>query len=224
MARSSSPRWLTAVVILMMVGLAAFLIWGLIQIWLLFWNYVSHSDPTVGAAIIALSGTILVSVLSAVLARFFEKRKELAIKHQEIEHEIREKHIPTYQELVQFLFKLFLSSKTGTPLSEEEMNNFFTDFTQKVLVWGSDRFIRDFSNFRETIVLYAKKQHSKQAVDADLTKTMLALEILLYSIRADCGHGNKGLGKGDLLTFFIKDVRNYIPKESVGVNNSAGSR
>jgi hypothetical protein len=53
-------------------------------------------------------------VLSVVLTRFLEKNKELAIKRQEIEHEIREKHIPTYQELVQFLFKIFQSTKTGS--------------------------------------------------------------------------------------------------------------
>lgn len=41
---------------------------------------------------------------------------------------------------------------------------------------------------------------------------MLSLETLLYTIRADSGHANKDLGKGDLLTFFINDVRDYIPK------------
>lgn len=220
MARSTPPRWQTAIGIIVVLGLAGFLIWGLVKVWLLFLEYISHAKPTVGAAIIAAAGTVMVSVLSAVFARLFEKNKELTIKHQEIEHEIREKHIPTYQELVQFLFKIFQSSKTGTKLSEEEITAFFTDFTQKILVWGSDRFTRDFSAFREAIVLYTQQQQSGKATNADLAKAMLALEVLLYSIRADCGHANKGLGKGDLLTFFINDIRDYIPKELVGVGNN----
>jgi hypothetical protein len=223
-AKNTPSRWQTGTAVVVIVGLAGFLIWCVVKIGQLFWDYISHSQPTVGAAIIAATGTVLVSVLSAVLARFFEKSKELAIKRQEIEHEIREKHIPTYQELVQFLFKIFQSSKTGTKLPEEEISTFFNDFTQKILVWGSDRFTRDFSAFREALILYTQQQQSGKATNDDLAKAMLALEVLLYSIRADCGHANKGLGKGDLLTFFINDIRDYIPKEQVAINNSANSQ
>lgn len=224
MARNTPPRWQTGVAVIILLGLAGLLIWGMVKVWMLFWDYLSHAQPTVGAAIIATSGTVLVSVLSIVLTRFFEKNKELAIKRQEIEHEIREKHIPTYQELVIFLFKLFQSSKTGATLSEKEVNDFFTDFTQKILVWGSDRFTKDFSAFRESIILYTHQQQSGIATNEDLTKAMLALEVLLYSIRADCGHMNKGLGRGDLLAFFINDIRDYVPKEQIAVNSGVSSQ
>ncbi len=220
MARNTSSRWQTTITIIVIMGLVGFLIWGIYKIWVLFWDYISHSQPTIGAAIIATSGTVLVSVFSIVIARFFEKKKELSIKCHEIEQEIREKHMPTYQELVQFLFKIFQSSKTGVNLSEKEINDFFMEFTQKILVWGSDKFIRDFSAFRDAISLYAQQQKDGQATNNDLMKTMLALEALLYSIRSDCGHSNKGIGKGDLLTLFINDVRDYIPKEQVLVNNT----
>lgn len=224
MARNTPPRWQTAAAIIIFLGLAGFLIWTLIKAWVLFWDFISHAQPTIGAAIIATSGTVLVSVLSVVLARYFEKNKELAIKRQEIEHEIREQHIPTYQELVQFLFKIFQSSKTGVTLPEQEVNDFFTDFTQKILVWGSDRFTKDFSTFRESIVLYTQQQQSGKATTEDSIKTMLTLEKLLYSIRADCGHVNKGLGRGDLLAFFINDIRDYVPKEQNTVTSGANNQ
>src|SRR6266516_2151328 len=107
MVKNTSPLWLTITVGIVLLAVAGFIIWGLINVWILFWDYISHAEPTIGAAIIATSGTVLVSVLTIVFTRFFEKNKELAIKHQEIEREIREQHIPTYQELVQFLFKVF---------------------------------------------------------------------------------------------------------------------
>jgi len=220
MVRRTSTQWQTAIAVIVILGLAGLLIWGLVKIWLLFWGYISHADPTLGAAIIATSGTLLVSVLSVVLTRFFEKNKELAIKHQAIKQEIREKHMATYQDLVQFLFKIFQSSKTGVKLSEEEVNDFFTDFTQKILVWGSDRFTRDFSAFRESLLIYTQQQQSGKATNDDPIQTMLTLETLLYSIRADCGHANKGLGQGDLLTFFINDIRDYVPKAPVTIYSS----
>ena len=92
-------------------------------------------------------------------------------------------------------------------MSADEMSQFFSGFTQKTLVWGSDRFLKDFSIFRDNAVAQAKKG---SATPADTTKTAIALENLLYSIRSDCGHENKGLGQGDLLTLFINDIRAYI--------------
>lgn len=67
------------------------------------------------------------------------------------------------------------------------------EFTQKILVWGSDKFIRDFSAFRDTISLYTQQQKDGPATNNDLMKTMLALEALLYSIRSDCGYSNTRL-------------------------------
>ena len=104
-------------------------------------------------------------------------------------------------------------------MSPEELNQFFVSFTQKTLVWGSDKFIKDFSEFRESSVDYAERAKSGNVTNDDLIDTMVKLERLLYSIRADCGHDNKGLGKGDLLTLFINDIRNYIPKQLVGLHN-----
>lgn len=212
MKKNTSPLWLTITVGMVSLVVVGSIVWGLFKVWILFWDYISHAEPTIGAAIIATSGTVLVSVLTIVYTRLFEKNKELAIKHQEIEREIREQHIPTYQELVQFLFKVFQSSKTNASLTEKEINDFFTSFTQKMLVWGSDRFTRDFSAFREALILYTQQVQGGQAPKDALARMMLSLETLLYTIRADCGHANKDLGKGDLLTFFINDVRDYIPK------------
>jgi hypothetical protein len=192
--------------------LLAFWCGGIVRLWLLFWDYISHAQPTIGAAIIAGSFTFIISVLSVVLARAFERNKELAQRRWEQEQELRKQYIPIYQELVEFLFQLFQLSKTGKQMSQEETNEFFVSFTKKTLVWGSDRFLKDFSTFKDSSAIYAKQAQSGKTTPADLIVTMTTLENLLYSIRADCGHDNKGLGKGDLLTLFINDLRDYIPK------------
>ncbi len=111
--------------------------WLIRAIGLLFLDYISRSKPEIGAAIIAASGTVLVSVLSVLLARWAERCKELAQRRRELEQEIRQQYLPVYQELVEFLFKLLQSSRSGTPVSEDEMNQFFIQFTQKILILGN---------------------------------------------------------------------------------------
>lgn len=194
--------WQTIFGSIVLAGGAILMVWGLVSIWRLFWDYISHSKPEIGAAIIAASGTIIVSVLSFVVGRFLERNKEIEQRKREIEQEIRKAYLPIYQELIDFLFKVIQAQKTSMPITLDEMNTFFTDFTPKILVWGSDRFIRDFSAFRESGIISV----------SDPTKFMLILEKLLYSIRYDCGHENKGLEGGDLLALFITDVRQYINK------------
>ncbi len=72
--------------------------WLIRAIGLLFLDYISRSKPEIGAAIIAASGTVLVSVLSVLLARWAEKsygfldlglpEKTLAMR-EEIEDQIK---------------------------------------------------------------------------------------------------------------------------------------
>jgi hypothetical protein len=50
-------------------------------------------------------------------------------------------------------------------------------------------------------------------------EVMLAFERLLYSIRRDLGHANKGLGRGDLLRTFINDVDEFLV-EPVGTGEA----
>lgn len=195
------------IVVIGLVGLAALII---VKTWLLFWDFISRANPTVGAAIIAASGTILISVFTLVWNRRSERQKEIEERRHEIELEIREKKLPIYGELVAFFFKVFNASKTGTQITEAEMNDFFVKFTEKTVIWGSDRFIQAFSNFRDGAITQAQSGNNQQP---DPTAMMVNFENLLYAIRADYGHENTGLGSGDLLALFINDIRDYIKKQ-----------
>ncbi len=46
-------HWYTFISIFLLLALTGFLAWGVVKIWLLFWDYISHSKPEIGAAIIA---------------------------------------------------------------------------------------------------------------------------------------------------------------------------
>lgn len=41
-------------------------------------------------------------------------------------------------------------------------------------------------------------------------KAMFYFEDLMLEIRKDLGHKNKGFEKGDVLSLFINDIKNYV--------------
>jgi hypothetical protein len=67
-------------------------------------------------------------------------------------------------------------------------------------VWGADSVIKEWSAF--------KSLH--EGTNSPPALTLIAIERILYAIRDDMGHKNKGLGQGDLLAIFINDVHLYL--------------
>ncbi len=160
------------------------------------WHLFNSLQKEVAAAIVAGATTIIVSVLSINFARFYERKRI-------IEQELREKKIPMYNEFVEFWFKILMSDKIkDKKLSESDMMNFFIQFTQELMVWGSDEVLRSWSHYRR---LYVDNQ-----LEIDSFKAMLEFEKLLFAIRKDTGHKNKGVKQGDLLGLFVNDIHNYL--------------
>lgn len=155
----------------------------------------SGLQKEVAAAIIATVGTILVSVISVTVGKYFERKRS-------IEQELREKKIPMYNGFVEFLFKVLMADKIGKQMSEKDMMMYFSKFTQELMVWGSDEVVSLWSNCRRHFVREDK-------VDTSFNN-MFELEKLLLAIRKDTGHKNKGLNRGDLLGLFINDIHKYV--------------
>jgi hypothetical protein len=195
--------------LILLLGASGLSLWILLKIWLIFWDFISRSKPEVGAAIIAASGTILISVFTLVWTRIWERRKELEQRKWELEQEIRKQKLPIYEELVGFLFDIVDNSRTGKSMTPDEMNKRLIYFTQKTVVWGSDQFLKDFGKFRGVPTNQAQPGSTSLP---DPKTIMLNFEKLLYSIRTDFGHENKGLGETDLLILFINDIRDYVKK------------
>jgi hypothetical protein len=86
-------------------------------------------NSSVAVAIIAAAATVLVSVLSIVLGKVYESRSLIKKEH-------REKKIPVYEDLIKFMFRILMGTKTDTPISEKETIEFLSDFTQRALWFG----------------------------------------------------------------------------------------
>jgi hypothetical protein len=88
---------------------------------------------------------------------------------------------------------------TGDEAKEENVSPEFQNevdqyilrgFTHRLVAWGSERFLREYVAFKETI---------KKDTDAAL----LHFEKLLLEIQRDLGYSNKKLPRGDLLKVFL---------------------
>ncbi|WP_430109287.1 hypothetical protein [Paenibacillus sp. B1-33] len=182
----------TQLVIALFIILLSFgILWYLIS---LLFSVFKGLQKEVAAALIAASATIVVSVLSVVVAKYYEKKRA-------IEQEHRNKKIPMYEEFVEFLFKILMNKKLeGEPLTEQEMLKFMSAFTQKLLVWGSDDVVLHWSKYRMMSI------NDK----SDAMENMFQMEELLYAIRRDTGHKNKKHKKGDILKLFINDIDKYL--------------
>ncbi|WP_037287758.1 hypothetical protein [Saccharibacillus sacchari] len=188
-SKTSKKPIIIGTIILLVIG---FLIWFLIK-WLL--SIFNAIPKEVAAPLIAASATIIVSVLSIVIAKYYEKKRAIELEH-------RNKKIPIYEDFVEFLFKLLMSEKIeGKPMSEKEMLEFMSRFTQKLVVWGSDDVINQWSKCRN---LFANEESTEK------NKIMFQIEELLIAIRKDTGHKIGKYKKGDILRLFINDIDKHL--------------
>lgn len=161
-----------------------------------FINAFSGLDAKFGAALVAAAGTVIVSVMSVVVSRYLETRAT-------IRKELREKKIPVYEDLISFMFKILMSNKMGKEVTEFEMIQFMSDFTQRSMVWAADDVLNAWIKFR------GASTNESQLNDNPFV-LMFIYEDLIREIRKDLGRKNKDLTKGKLLSLFVNDIAKYV--------------
>lgn len=153
-------------------------------------------DPKFGVALIAAAGTIVVSVISVVVSRYLEARATIRKEH-------REKKIPVYEGLLNFMFKVTMGVKTGKAPDEKEIIEFMSSFTQRSMVWATDDVLNAWIKFRGASI-------DEEEMKMKPFGVMFIYEDLIRAIRKDLGHKNKGLTNGKLLSLFVTDIAKYV--------------
>lgn len=176
------------------LAVTALTLWGIFIILRLLWEAFSQVNSTVATGMVTASATIIVSVISVLVAKRLEFRAALAKEH-------REKKIPFYEGMVNFIFRMTFADKLGLePITEKEMAQQMASFTENLIVWGADEVIDAWFKFRN------------KSLNSDIGSVTLMFEIedLLLAIRRDLGHENKGLTRGKVLGLFINDIDEHI--------------
>ena len=187
--RKDFPNILILVIGLIAVGGLCYFAYLLIA---LFVNALSKVNGEYAIVVIGAVLTIVSSVVLKILSHNYEKRNDER-------RSLRGKKEEVYKELIEFFFKVIASEKLGKkPPNEQDINLFMNDFTQKLIIWGSDKVVNSFIIFRNRSLSGIKPE-----------RVLFLFEALLLEIRKDFGHKNKGIKQGDILSLFITDIDKY---------------
>jgi len=152
----------------------------------------SALNPEIAVGIIAASSTIFVSVITVVLSKR-QEQKALISSH------IREKKIPIYEKIIDFIFRITFQNKSDDPPpTEKEIIQFFAEATKDLVIWGSQEALEAFGKFKEDL----------GSGDGKLLLT--GVEDFLISLRKDLGHDVRKFKRGDILKTYINDYSEFF--------------
>lgn len=107
--------------------------WGGYELLVAIVSVFKSVDPKLGAGMIAASATVLVSVVSVL----FSKKQEHKV---DIENQLREKKIPIYENIIEFIFLITFAEKLGKAQpTEQEMIAFFLLIPLEILLSGDQK-------------------------------------------------------------------------------------
>lgn len=156
------------------------------------------TTPEVAAAVVIVSGGLIQ------LDR--QKRTESRML---AEQDLRAKKAPVYKGFIDFWLDFMMQGKLGKRRpTDVDVQKFFVKFTGDLMVWGSDDVVRKYIEFRTRAQEPTSVSGSDSARNSDI---MYLLEDFVFEVRADLGHDNAGLRRGDLLRLFVNDLDEHPP-------------
>ena len=187
------------------IGILTLAIIGYIIVWLLglFIGYVesfvsrlSNMDAVVIVALITGSVSILGVVISSIVSKIIEYR-------QNIKRYLYEKKEEPYSEFIEMVYKIQENVKENKEYNDKEILDDIFSFSKKLTLWGSSKVIRKWLAFRKI----------SQEQNGNPTDNLFILEEIIFEIRKDMGQKKSGLQQGDILAFFVNDIKDYLPKD-----------
>ncbi|AOH39185.1 hypothetical protein [Dialister pneumosintes] len=188
------------------LGIVLLVIMGYISVWLLgilldcivnfidrFNQVTSNIDAVVIVALITGSVSILGVVISSIVSKVIEYR-------QNTKRYLYEKREQPYVEFIEMVYKLQENVKKNRKYTEKEMLEDVFSFSKKLILWGSNDVIRKWLNFREI----------SQIENRNPMDNIFMLEEIIFEIRKDMGQKKGGLKQGDILAFFVNDIKEHI--------------
>lgn len=187
------------------MGLVLIVVIGAFSIWLvkLLYNIIINGiikltevASKLDAVIIVGLVTGLVSLTGAIISSIVAKIVDYRKSRQEYLTQKREK---PYGEFVEMIYQFQKNIKEPGTYSDEQMLEDLSKFSKQITLWGSSRVINKWIEFREN------------SSDPEKAKNNLFLmEEIMNDMRKDLGL--KKVKKGDLLGFFINDIRKELKK------------
>lgn len=185
--------------LVLIVAIGAFLIWILKLLYNLIINGIikltdvaSKLDAVIIVALITGVVSIIGVIISSVVAKIVDYRKS----RQEYLTQKREK---PYGEFVEMIYQVQKNVKEPGTYTDKQMLEDLSKFSKQITLWGYSRVINKWIEFREN------------GADPEKAKNNLFLmEEIMNDMRKDLGL--KKVKKGNLLGFFVNDIKNELKK------------
>lgn len=165
------------------------------------WLALSLKDvnPSVGAALIAGTTTVISSVFIASHNSRKAKERVAFEAHRERKEEI-------YNEFMSMVIQLIRNTKEGKEGDEllpENIEEFFYNFTAKITVYGGPGIVKAYANWR-----------SASAKGDSGASGFLLIDKLFREMRVDLGESNKGIATNELLGLYVIGGKSEIAKKA----------
>lgn len=148
---------------------------------------VSKLDAVVIVALITGAVSIVGVVISSVGAKYIEYKKNR-------QDYLAQKREAPYGDFVEMIYKLQIVIKENKNYTQEEMAADISKFSKQLTLWGSHRVVNKWVKFKESCT---NPETAK--------KNLLLMEEIMNEMRHDLGL--KRVKKGNLLAFFINDIK-----------------
>lgn len=148
---------------------------------------VNDLDAVVIVALITGAVSIVGVIISSIVAKVIDYRKNRQAY-------LAQKREAPYGQFVDMVYKIQANSKNKNSYSGEEMQNDLSKFSKEITLWGSPGVVNKWVQFRENS---ANPEEGKN--------NLFLLEEIMNEMREDLGL--KKVKKGNLLSFFINDIK-----------------
>ena len=196
------PRWNFFIGLLLFLGMIAgaiaiayYLIKSISHIVSSFVDWISTVATTLDAVVIVALITGAVSIVGVIISSIVAKSLEYRKARREYLAQKREK---PYSDFVAMYYKILMSKKLGEEYSQEEMLKDMTAFSQELTLWGSNKVVRLWVDYRT------------KATQLNGVDNLFQYEKILYEIRKDMGF--RKMKKGTLLKFVVNDLDESLKK------------
>ena len=151
---------------------------------------ISKLDAVLIVALITATVSLISVIISSIVSKIIDYRKT----RQEYLAQKREK---PYGEFVDMIYKIQQNSKKPDSYTQEQMIEDLLKFSKQITLWGSSRVVKKWVEFR---LNGAKPDAGKE--------NLFVMEQIMNEMRKDLGL--KKVKKGNLLGFFINDIKDVL--------------
>ncbi len=195
------PRWNMLIGLLLLLAFAAIGIFAIYYIFkyigiglsnLVSWltSLASKMDAVVIVALITGGVSIIGVIISSIVAKSIDYKKARRTY-------LAQKREKPYGEFVEMIYKIQQNSKKPNSYTEKEMIADLSRFSREITLWGSSKVVNKWVKFREN---GAKPEAGKD--------NLFIMEDIMNEMRKDLGL--KKVKKGNLLAFFVNDIKDAI--------------